>query len=82
MGAVAVSTDTQQAEARRQRAEAGEFSYYVALGDIYCTNLGTEKTYRVTAGGECSCPDHVYRKVTCKHVLGLRLHLLNTGGVV
>lgn len=77
-----VATETDHAEARRARAEAGDFEFWVSHGDIICRNRETRKSYRVTASGSCDCPDAVYRKVLCKHATALRLHLLQTGGVV
>jgi uncharacterized Zn finger protein len=82
MTAVAANNDLDRAEARRQRAETGEFEFYVSAGHIICTNVANQKSYRVTASGTCDCPDATYRKVVCKHATALRLHLMNTGGVV
>lgn len=76
------AADAEFAEIRRTRAEAGDFEFYVANGDIICKNTANQNSYRVTASGSCSCPDAVYRKVLCKHATALRLHLLHTGGVL
>jgi predicted nucleic acid-binding Zn finger protein len=74
--------DTQFAEARRARAESAELEWSTGPQGIICTNPATEKAYIVTAGGTCTCPDHQYRGQTCKHVIKLRLHLIQTGGVL
>jgi uncharacterized Zn finger protein len=42
-------------------------------------NNGTGKEYGVTltqAGAFCSCPDALYRGVTCKHSVALALHVI------
>lgn len=70
------------ADARRQRAAAQEFEFSAAHGHIVCTNVANNRSYRVTASGACDCPDHTYRRATCKHAVALRLHLMETGGVV
>jgi predicted nucleic acid-binding Zn finger protein len=82
----AVAIDTQFAEARRARAESAEFEWSTGPQGIICTNPATEKAYAVTAGGTCTCSDWVYRGskvgLPCKHITGLKLHLMNTGGVL
>jgi hypothetical protein len=74
--------DLDAAEARRARAETQEFEFSAFNGDIICANLAKGTSYRVTVAGDCDCADATYRKIQCKHVVALRLHLLNTGGVL
>lgn len=82
---VAVSVDTEFAEARRARAESAEFEWSTSPLGIICSNRTTQKTYVVTPNG-CSCEDWRHRGsklgLDCKHLTGLKLHLLNTGGVL
>jgi len=41
-------------------------------------SLATNRTYEIystESGWKCSCPDHVYRKVTCKHALAISISI-------
>ncbi len=63
----APSTDTLEQRSRRARTEPMSV---LPLGDgLYEVESASDHTYLVDlTGGRCTCPDHVFRGVRCKHI--------------
>lgn len=42
-------------------------------GSWYCQSQSDENKLYMVSPNHCSCPDHQYRKSTCKHIRGYRI---------
>jgi len=65
----AVTDDSTEIDKRDVRALTEYMTTLPLGGDMYSVTTESGSEYRVDArGGRCTCPDHQYRDVRCKHV--------------
>jgi hypothetical protein len=56
-------------DARTRRARTEEMTVRAVGGGVYEVHSESDATYAVDVpGGRCTCPDHTYRRVWCKHL--------------
>ena len=59
-------------DARTRRARSERFAVRPLGGGLYEVDSQSGNTYTVDVpGGRCTCPDHTYRRVWCKHLRGV-----------
>lgn len=64
--------DPDSLDDRTRRARNEQMQVRVLGGGVYEVDSESARTYRVDVpGGRCTCPDHTYRRVTCKHIRGV-----------
>ena len=67
-------------EERAKRLLANPNTHILRINDNHyqLKSLATNRIYEIFStelGWKCSCPDHVYRKVTCKHALAVSISI-------
>lgn len=62
-------TETEALDDRTRRARTEQMRVRALGGGVYEVDSESGNTYRVDVpGSRCTCPDHMYRRVTCKHL--------------
>ncbi|WP_433626261.1 SWIM zinc finger family protein [Halomicrococcus sp. NG-SE-24] len=73
--------ETGEEDARSQRARAERMAVAPLGGGLYEVESQSNETYFVDLpGGRCTCPDHMFRGVRCKHVRRVAIEI-NEGRV-